>query len=90
MPIKRDSIFNNLIESCDSYVAIPNVTNPSNYYGQIRHIRQQATEAEPNDSTMLDRLATELQVLWRDLSIDQRNFFDKYHADAQAKKIGGR
>jgi hypothetical protein len=90
MPIKRDSIFNGLIESCDSYAAVPRVTVPSNYYGQIRHIRQQAADSEPNDSVTLDRLTGELQILARGLSIEQRHFFDDHHNDAQAKKIGGR
>lgn len=49
MPIKRDSIFNGLIEACDSYAVVPHVTNPANYYGQARDMRRRAVEAEPNE-----------------------------------------
>jgi hypothetical protein len=49
MPIKRDSIFNGLIEACYSYAVVPHVTNPANYYGQVRDMRRRAVEAEPNE-----------------------------------------
>ncbi len=68
MPIKRDSIFDALIESCDSYEAIPNVTRPGNYYVHVREIRRQALEAEPNDSITLEKLTADLQILRRILS----------------------
>jgi hypothetical protein len=89
MPIKRDSIFDALLESCDSYEAIPNVTRPGNYYVHVREIRRQAVEAEPNDSIILEKLTADLQILWRILSRDQREFFAKHHTDAQEKKTEG-
>ena len=89
MPIKQESTFNALIESCDSYEAIPNVTRPGNYYAHVREIRRQAVEAEPNDSITMEKLTADLQILWRILSRDQREFFDRHHTDAQEKKNKG-
>ena len=89
MPIKRDSIFNALLETCDSYEAVPNVTIPGNYYHQVRNIRRQAIEAEPNDSPTLERLTADLQKLRYILNKEQREFFDKHHADMRRKKIEG-
>jgi hypothetical protein len=89
MPVKRDSILDALIESCESYEAVPNVMRPGNYYAHVREIRRQAAEAELNDSITPARLTADLQILWRIFSRDQREFFDKHHADAQEKKIEG-
>jgi hypothetical protein len=89
MPIKRDSIFNALIETCNSYEAIPKVTIPGNYYHQVRNIRRQAIEAEPNDASTLGRLTSDLERVWYMLNKEQREFFDKHHADTQRKKIEG-
>jgi hypothetical protein len=89
MPVKRDSIFNALIESCDSYEAVPNVTRPGNYYAHVREIRRQAVRAELNDSIALAKLTADLQILWHILSRDQRGFFEKHHTDAHEKKIEG-
>src|ERR1700735_1469075 len=71
MPIKRDSIFNELIEACDSYAVVPNVTNPDNYYGRVRDISRSAVEAEPNDQVGLNKLISEIQILRGHLSADQ-------------------
>jgi hypothetical protein len=90
MPIKRDSIFNELIEACDSYAVVPNVTNPSNYYGQVRDIRRRAVEAEPNDQAGLDKLISEIQNLRVHLSRDQLKAFDTCCEEAQRKKITGK
>ena len=86
MPIKRDSIFNELIEACDSYAVVPNVTNPDNYYGQVRDIRRSAVEAEPNDQVGLNKLISEIQTLRGHLSADQLKAFDTCYEEAQRKK----
>jgi hypothetical protein len=90
MPIKRDSIFNELIEACDSYAVVPNVTSPGNYYDQVRDIRRRAVEAEPNDQAGLDKLISEIQNLRVHLSRDQLKAFDNCCEEAQRKKITGK
>ena len=90
MPIKRDSIFNGMIEACDSYAVVLNVTEPANYYGQVRDIRRRAVEAEPNDQAGLNKLVSEIQNLRAHLSPDQLKAFDICYEEAQRKKIGGK
>jgi hypothetical protein len=90
MPIKRDSLFNGMIEACDSYAVLPNVTDPANYYGQVRAIRRRAVEAEPNDQAGLTKLVSEIQNLRAHLSPKQLKAFDTCFEEAQRKKSGGR
>ena len=79
-----------MIETCDSYAVVPNVTDPANYYGQVRDIRRRAVEAEPNDQAGLDKLISEIRNLRAHLSPDQLKAFDTCYEEAQRKKIGGK
>jgi hypothetical protein len=90
MPIKRDSIFNGLIEACDSYAVVPHVTNLANYCGQARDIRRRAVEAEPNDQASVNELTSAIQKLRAHLSPDQLRAFDTCCEEPQQKKIGGK
>jgi hypothetical protein len=90
MPIKRDSIFNGLIEACDSCLAVPNITIPGDYYGRVKEIRRRAVEAEPNDQGILDKLTGEAQGLRTQLSSEQLKAFDTCCEETQQKKSGGK
>ena len=90
MPIKRDSLFNGMIEACDSYAVVPNVTDPANYYGQVRDIRRRAVEAEPNDQAGLNKLILDIQDLRAHLSSEQLKAYDTCFEEAQRRKSGGR
>ena len=89
MPIKRGSLFNGMMEACDSYALVPNVTDPANYYGQVLDIRR-AVEAEPNDRTGLNKLILDIQDLRAHLSSEQLKALDACFEAAQRRKSGGR
>jgi hypothetical protein len=90
MPIKRDSLFNGMIEACDSYAVIPNVMDPADYYGQVQDIRRRAVEAEPNDQAGLNKLISEIRNLTAHLSPEQLKTFHARFEEVQRKKSGGK